>query len=79
MIEVRVMLRSAFGSHRDKVLGTMTIANDGSGTHTCGHYNVTARVGQRGKLRTGRVENFSRQSNTGMALVLRALKATGFR
>ena len=41
MIIVTVELRSAISRSRDKVLGRLTIANDGTGDASRGHYAAT--------------------------------------
>lgn len=73
MIVVTVHLRSAVSSGRNRKLAIVTIANDGTGDAKTGHYNVAAKIGDRGKMRTGRVEGFPRKTKTVLELLRRAL------
>ena len=80
MIVVTVELVSAISPDRDKVLGRMCIANDGSiDDPTRGNYDAWVRrkgtTSYRSATRIGRVENFPRQSYVIWRLVLRALRS----
>ena len=75
MIVVDVYLESARGVERNRVLGRVEIANDGTGDPDTGHYNVRV-YGKRGQLMTTtRVENFPRRMKHGLRLLTRALAA----
>lgn len=73
MIVVTMYLRSAISTQRNRLLATVTIANDGTGDAKTGNYNVKARVGSRGKMREARVEGFPRRTKTVLELLRRAL------
>jgi len=75
MIIVTLQLRSARGRQHDKNLGTVLIANDGTGNAGRGHYNVVTSRGPRAKKHHGRVENFPRDSRSALELLRRALNA----
>jgi hypothetical protein len=75
MIVVTVELKSAISRTRDRTLGQVTIANDGTGTATRGNYLAVA-TGRGGRtLATARVEGFPRRSRHALRLLVRALKA----
>lgn len=66
------LLCHGFSDHpRNESLGKMTIVNDGTGTSSKGNYNV--KVYSRGKsprvVRSGRVDNWPRNSKSAMHLI----------
>ena len=76
MIVVTVELKSAISRTRDRVLGVMTIANDGTGGATIGHYCATL-AGVRGRvLDSCVVRGFPRKKLLAWDLIYRALRAT---
>lgn len=78
MIRVTVELISANGSHRDRVLGTMEIANDGTGTADVGNYRVKLHAEYTPKEgRHAQVRGFRRRAQSVWSLIGTALKMTG--
>lgn len=79
MLRVTVELVPWGVESEKKTLGTMIIANDGTGTHQRGNYNVR-RYGRRGitkkPLREARVENWPRLSRSVWELVRTCLDNT---
>lgn len=86
MIVVEVKLHSAI-TGKVTTLGTMTIANDGTGTTSRGNYDVkvikksrkhpvglSASVGSSDVFRTAKVKNYARNSRPIWDLVALALK-----
>jgi len=84
MIVVTAKLISAVDG-REEVLGTLIIANDGSGTRSRSSYNIwQGRRHQRdlreihdNPTRRSRVENYPRQALSPWCLVARALAGLG--
>lgn len=84
MIKVKIVLESAI-THKETLIGEMTIANNAGGTRDRGNYNVAvARKNSwaegfgrmiRNPLRTGRVDNYPRLSYNVWRLVVRAILA----
>lgn len=69
MIEVDLTLNVRGLGLTKKSLGRVTIANDSTGTETRGNY-VAKIYGAKGKLlKTVRVENFARKSNSALKLL----------
>ena len=78
MIRVTVELISAVSPDRNRVLGTMEIANDGSGYATVGNYNATLHAEYTPEAgRKTRVLGFNRQRQSVWSLIGAALKAMG--
>ena len=79
MIKVRIDL-VPFGTGKPRHLGTMHIANDGTGSETEGNYNVKmfSASGHRMENRDARVERHKRKSLSVWYLVKKALEAAGF-
>lgn len=76
MIVVTVELRSAISHTRNKVLGVLTIANDGTGNDTTGNYRARL-TGVRGRsIDTCMIKGFPRKRLLGWDLVYRVLRAT---
>lgn len=75
MIVVTIELRSAVSRDRDKVLGVVGIANDGTGDADRASYDAVASRGPRGKSYVGRVEGFPKKSRSALELLRRALNA----
>jgi hypothetical protein len=76
MIVAEIRLQSARGASRNRKLGVVLIANDGSSNDgRVGHYTVAASRGPRGKVYEARVENFPRHSRSALELLRRALNA----
>lgn len=77
MIIVTIELISGISGER-RHLGTMTLANDATGSETVGHYNVTlSKWGRPNEpWRRGRVTNFPRKRLGPWDLLLAALRAT---
>lgn len=76
MIRVTVELVSAVSPDRSRKLGVIEIANDGTGTEDCGHYNGTLRA-EYCLTRQGRVTHFNRRKLSVMSLVGAFLKLWG--
>jgi hypothetical protein len=84
VIVVQAKLISAVDG-REEILGTLIIANDGTGTPQRCHYDV--RQGRRNEpdlariyakpTRRARVENYPRQALSPWCLIARALSALG--
>ena len=76
MVVVKIELWPGGYETNKRDLGTILIANDGTGTSTIGNYDV--RVMSRGKkpriLKTGRVEGYKRKTTSPHRLVLAALQ-----
>lgn len=78
MIRVTVELLSAIDASRSRVLGTMEIANDGTGTREVGDYNVTLHGEYTSPDgRRCRVVGFHRKRQSVWSLVGAALKQMG--
>ena len=76
MIVITVELKSAISRTRDRVLGVLTIANDGTGGATTGNYRATL-AGVRGRvIDTCVVRGFPRKKLLAWDLIYRALRAT---
>lgn len=78
MIRVTIEMLPLGNESRKHHLGTVTIANDGTGTRGLGNYNV--RLSRRGKpdstWRTARITGFRRLQRGAYDLLLLALAAT---
>jgi hypothetical protein len=78
MIRITVELVSAVDPSRSRTLGTMTIANDGTGTREVGNYVGTLHAEYTGSSgRTGRVTNFNRRRQSTFSLIGAFLKLWG--
>ena len=78
MIRITVELISAVDSKRNRVLGTMEIANDGTGTVESGNYVGTLHAEYtRPDGRKGRLTNFNRRKQSVWSLVGGFLKLWG--
>lgn len=78
MIRVTVELVSAIHPSRSKVLGTMEICNDGTGTHGLGHYTGKLHAEYTGKAgRPGEVRDFHRSQQSVWTLIGAFLKLWG--
>lgn len=79
MICVTIDLVSARGRSRNRRLGQVLIGNDGSGTAKRGNYNAVFR-GAKDQLlqRTGRIENWPRQSKPVFSLLRKILESAGY-
>lgn len=75
MIVVELHLKSAVSTTRDRLLGKVLIANDGTGLKNRGYYEVRAFRPTSLRLHKGRVENFPRKSRSALELLRRALNA----
>ena len=75
MLRVTVELVPHGIEERKETLATVEIANDRSGTLESGNYNVTARVADSDRVRTGRVTEFPRLELGPISLVRRALSS----
>lgn len=75
MIVVDIRLKSAVARSRDRLLGKVLIANDGTGLKNRGYYEVRAFRPTSLRLHKGRVENFPRRSRSALELLRRALNA----
>lgn len=78
MICVTVRLISAVDPSHDRILGTMFIANDGTGTQDIGNYNAVLN----GEYtppegRTCKISGFKRKKQSVWTLIGMALKAMG--
>jgi hypothetical protein len=75
MIVVRIEVHSARTGEVEKK-GVLTIANDGSGTPTNGHYTfkVMKHIGRPGVWKQGSVQNFPRSRLGPWDLLYRALR-----
>lgn len=81
MIVVRIELESARGAARNRLLGVMTIANDGTGSKEYGNYKYALShagkfIGRKGVFKKGRITGFKRSSSP-YRLVQRCLKDAG--
>jgi hypothetical protein len=74
VVVVTIEKHSGFGNQQKEVLGTMAIANDGSGTATVGHYtfSVVNRDGRR--IINGTVRGFPRKQQGAWRLLKLALE-----
>lgn len=76
MIVTHMELRSAIHESRDANLCRVEIANDGTGSHTRGNYNVRLYARNNGRLiRTARVENWPRNDRPAWRLLAAAMEA----
>lgn len=75
MLRVTVELLPLGVESKRRTLGTVTIANDGSGSATSGNYDVKVLSSNGRMLRRGRVLRFPRKRLGATQLLLRALKA----
>lgn len=78
MIKVTVELVSAIDSKRNRVLGSMVIANDGTGSNTIGNYEgrlIAEYTDAKGRF--GKVTGFNRQKQSVWSLVGAFLKQWG--
>ena len=75
MIKVTVELWPDGNLHKAKILGTMVIANDGTGSTQRGNYQIMCSEHEGEKIRTRRCElkDWPRQQNMIWALVVSAL------
>ena len=73
MIRVSFNLVSARGPGRDRLLGTVMLRNDGTGSPGKGNYTVRVDRGGGGRTRIGRVLDFPRRSRSVFELLRRAL------
>lgn len=71
-VVVELRLVSAISRSRDRLLGKVVVANDGTGNRVTGNYNVGAFNGRSTKVRLGRVEAFPRRRSA-LELLRRAL------
>jgi hypothetical protein len=70
VIRVTVQLIPKGDERRARTLGTMDIANDGTGTEELGHYSGTLHAEYTGTNgRRGRVEGFARRRQSVWSLV----------
>jgi hypothetical protein len=77
MLRVTIELLPLGDETRKRTLGTIDIANDGTGTFERGNYMVRlGKFGGRGVWRRGAVTQFPRRSMGPYDLLLRALVAT---
>ena len=76
MIVVTVELKSAISHTRDRVLGVLTIANDGTGDARVGHYVAELKDARGRVLDTCRIRAFPRMRLLAWDLIYRALRAT---
>jgi len=78
MLKVSIKLMSALGPDEDKKLGTMLIANDGTGTWTSGNYKY--KIFKKGKVKStwrgGFIKKFPRTRLTAWDLLYRILRDT---
>ena len=81
MIKITVELISAIDPKRNKTLGVMEIANDGTGDHDKSSYN--GRIYRAPTFKhltcTGRVEDYSRNRNVVWVLIARMLTNMGYK
>jgi hypothetical protein len=78
MLKITVELVSAVDPVRNRVLGTMTITNDGTGTADVGNYVGTLHAEYTGKDgRKGRLTSFNRRKQSMWSLVGGFLKLWG--
>ncbi len=70
MLKITVELVSAVDPKRNRVLGTMMITNDGTGTADSGNYVATLHAEYTGRDgRKGRLTNFNRRKQSVWSLV----------
>lgn len=79
MIVVEVKLKSAIHASRDRLLGTLTLCNDGTGSATLGNYDAEFFGGSGGKGKYGRIGRYPRQAVAIWNLVRRACEAAGYK
>jgi hypothetical protein len=77
MLRVTVELVPFGFEERKRILGTIVIANDGTGTHSTGHYDVQQFAVNGRRMKRKRVENHARLKDSVWKLVAKALKAMG--
>jgi|JI10StandDraft_1071094.scaffolds.fasta_scaffold15839_2 hypothetical protein len=78
MIRITIELVSAVDSSRNRVLGTMEIANDATGNLEVGNYSGTLHAEYtRPDGRKGRITNFNRRKQSVWSLVGAFLKLFG--
>lgn len=79
MIVCPMYLKSAISEDRDKILGTVIIANDGEPTSDTVHnYNVQILSRNGLVFRTGKILGWSRESKSPMQLLTEALRVAGY-
>ncbi len=78
MIRVTVDLVSAVHESRSRHLGTLILANDGTGTETKGNYDAAFSGASGGAGKRGRVLDYPRQAVAIWNLVRRACEAAGY-
>lgn len=78
MIVVEVKLVSAIDESRSRHLGTIHIANDGTGSVTKGNYTASFLGANGGYGKVGRVENYPRKAVSIWNLIRRACEAAGY-
>lgn len=78
MIRVTIELLSAVDAQRNRTLGTLEIANDGTGSKELGNYDATLHAEYTPpEGRKARVINFRRQKQSVWTLVGAVLKRCG--
>jgi hypothetical protein len=78
MIVVTVELKSAISSSRDKLLGTLLITNDGTGSETRGNYDVLFRGAKGGSGKSGKVSEYPRNDVAIWNLIRQACEVAGY-
>jgi hypothetical protein len=81
MIKVTIQLDSAIHHSRDRILGILTIANDGTGDAKTGNYTFElSKFDGKGVWKKGTIKGFDRIKRGPYDLIYQALRqAVGFR
>ncbi len=74
MLVVKVELWPHGQESQARTLGTIRIANDGTGTPRRGNYDYAMRGGRHRMMKTGRITDYARQAYNPWELVRRILQ-----